>query len=73
MVGGRTIRATLPGVELDELEPLPGVTHAERHGDAVLLSLRRLRRGDPRAAGQPSPRHATSRSRAPGSNRPSSN
>jgi ABC-2 type transport system ATP-binding protein len=38
MVGGRTIRATLPGAELDELEDLPGVTAAERHGDAVLLT-----------------------------------
>ena len=38
MVGGRTIRATLPDAELDELEDLPGVTHAERHGAAVLLS-----------------------------------
>ena len=38
MVGGRTIRATLPDAELSELEDLPGVTHAERHGEAVLLS-----------------------------------
>lgn len=38
MVGGRTIRATLPGAALDELEDLPGVTHAERHGDAVVLA-----------------------------------
>ena len=38
MVGGRTIRATLPDVDLAELEDLPGVTHAERHGEAVLLS-----------------------------------
>jgi ABC-2 type transport system ATP-binding protein len=38
MVGGRTIRATLPEVELAELEDLPGVTAAERHGDAVLLT-----------------------------------
>jgi ABC-2 type transport system ATP-binding protein len=38
MVGGRTIRATLPGVTLDELADLPGVTHAERHGDAVVLA-----------------------------------
>jgi ABC-2 type transport system ATP-binding protein len=38
MVGGRTIRATLPEAELAELEDLPGVTAAERHGDAVLLT-----------------------------------
>jgi ABC-2 type transport system ATP-binding protein len=38
MVGGRTIRATLPDADLDELADLPGVTHAERHGEAVLLS-----------------------------------
>jgi ABC-2 type transport system ATP-binding protein len=38
MVGGRTIRATLPAVEPSELEALPGVTTAERHGEAVLLS-----------------------------------
>ena len=38
MVGGRTIRATLPGVALAELEALPGVTAAERHGEAVVLT-----------------------------------
>jgi ABC-2 type transport system ATP-binding protein len=38
MVGGRTIRATLPDAELSELADLPGVTHVERHGEAVLLS-----------------------------------
>jgi ABC-2 type transport system ATP-binding protein len=38
MVGGRTIRATLPDAELHELEDLPGVTGVERHGEAVLLS-----------------------------------
>jgi ABC-2 type transport system ATP-binding protein len=38
MVGGRTIRATLPDVELFALERLPGVTAAERHGEAVLLA-----------------------------------
>ncbi|MGH3745731.1 MAG: ABC transporter ATP-binding protein [Mycobacteriales bacterium] len=38
MVGGRTIRATLPvSVELDRLEALPGVAQAERHGGTVLL------------------------------------
>src|SRR5581483_10750303 len=36
-VGFRTIRATLPGVNLGELERLPGVTSAERHGEAVTL------------------------------------
>lgn len=36
--GGRTIRATLPRVLASELAALPGVTTADRHGDAVLLS-----------------------------------
>jgi ABC-2 type transport system ATP-binding protein len=38
MVGTRTIRATLPGPGLDGLAALPGVTHVERRGDAVVLS-----------------------------------
>jgi len=38
MVGLRTIRATLPGAELESLLRLPGVTSAERRGEAVLLS-----------------------------------
>jgi ABC-2 type transport system ATP-binding protein len=38
MVGVRTIRATLPDVAPDELQRLPGVTHAERRGEAVTLS-----------------------------------
>ncbi len=37
-VGGRSIRATLPGVELSTLAALPGVTNAERRGDAVHLT-----------------------------------
>ncbi len=37
-VGGRTIRATLPGADLDALGALPGVTNTERHGEAVVLS-----------------------------------
>jgi ABC-2 type transport system ATP-binding protein len=37
MVGLRTIRATLPGVEPAQLEALPGVTSAERRGDAIVL------------------------------------
>jgi ABC-2 type transport system ATP-binding protein len=36
-VGTRTIRATLPGAELTELEGLTGVSSAERHGEAVIL------------------------------------
>jgi ABC-2 type transport system ATP-binding protein len=36
--GSRTIRATLPGVDIAELEALPGVIGAERHGDAVTLT-----------------------------------
>jgi len=38
MVGTRTLRATLPAVPLEELERLPGVTHAERRGEAVVLA-----------------------------------
>lgn len=37
-VSGRTIRATLPGVDVTRLTGLPGVTNAERHGEAVALS-----------------------------------
>jgi ABC-2 type transport system ATP-binding protein len=37
-VGSRTIRATLLHVSVDELEALPGVSHAERRGDSVVLS-----------------------------------
>jgi ABC-2 type transport system ATP-binding protein len=37
MVGRRRIRATLPGVEVRELEALEGVVQAQRHGDAVAL------------------------------------
>jgi ABC-2 type transport system ATP-binding protein len=36
-VGSRIIRATLPGVAAPELAALPGVTAAERRGDAVVL------------------------------------
>jgi ABC-2 type transport system ATP-binding protein len=38
MVGTRTIRATLPDVPAAELEALPGVTHAERRGEAIVLA-----------------------------------
>ncbi|HEY2300070.1 MAG TPA: ABC transporter ATP-binding protein [Jatrophihabitans sp.] len=37
-VGLRTIRATLPDVDLAALTALPGVTNAERHGEAVILN-----------------------------------
>jgi ABC-2 type transport system ATP-binding protein len=37
MVGTRTIRATLPDVDLDALTGLPGVSSAERRGEAVVL------------------------------------
>jgi ABC-2 type transport system ATP-binding protein len=37
MVGTRTLRATLPGTELDALAALPGVSGAERRGDAIVL------------------------------------
>jgi len=36
--GARSIRATLPGVDVAALSALPGVRSAQRHGDAVLLS-----------------------------------
>jgi ABC-2 type transport system ATP-binding protein len=38
MVGTRTIRATLPDVDLDALTALPGVSAAERRGEAVVLN-----------------------------------
>jgi ABC-2 type transport system ATP-binding protein len=38
MVGARTIRATLPGVDLAALDALPGVVGSERHGEAVILA-----------------------------------
>ena len=37
-VGSRTIRATLPDVPLEALGALPGVSHAERRGEAIVLS-----------------------------------
>ncbi len=37
-VGTRTIRATLPGVSQEDLAALAGVSSAERHGDAVILT-----------------------------------
>jgi ABC-2 type transport system ATP-binding protein len=37
MVGTRTIRATLPAVDVEELEALPGVSSAERRGEAAVL------------------------------------
>jgi len=38
MVGTRTIRATLPLVDLDKLGGLPGVTRVDRRGEAVVLT-----------------------------------
>ncbi|MDA8060941.1 MAG: ABC transporter ATP-binding protein [Actinomycetota bacterium] len=38
VVGGRRIRANLPGVDSDELAGLAGVAAVERRGDAVVLS-----------------------------------
>lgn len=38
MVGLRTIRATLPGVDLDALGRLPGVSAAERRGEAIVMA-----------------------------------
>jgi ABC-2 type transport system ATP-binding protein len=37
MVGNRTIRATLPGADIAELQRLEGVTAADRHGETVIL------------------------------------
>jgi ABC-2 type transport system ATP-binding protein len=37
LVGSRTIRATLPRVQVETLQRLPGVTNADRHGEAVTL------------------------------------
>jgi ABC-2 type transport system ATP-binding protein len=36
--GARSIRATLPGVDVEALSALPGVRSVQRHGDGVLLS-----------------------------------
>ena len=36
-VGTRTIRATLPDIDISELAQLPGVESAERHGESVTL------------------------------------
>jgi ABC-2 type transport system ATP-binding protein len=38
MVGRREIRATLPDANVADLGALPGVTHAERRGESVLLN-----------------------------------
>jgi ABC-2 type transport system ATP-binding protein len=38
MVGSKTIRATVPGADLDELAKLPGVTAADSRGEAVVLA-----------------------------------
>ncbi|HEV2974786.1 MAG TPA: ABC transporter ATP-binding protein [Solirubrobacteraceae bacterium] len=38
MVGSRTIRATLPAAELTALGTLPGVSAADRRGEAVVLT-----------------------------------
>jgi ABC-2 type transport system ATP-binding protein len=36
-VGSRTIRATLPGADVEALRALPGVTSAERRGESITL------------------------------------
>jgi ABC-2 type transport system ATP-binding protein len=55
-VGGRTIRATVPGVDADELRLLPGVSTVEQHGAVMILrcvdsdaALRALLEGFPAA------------------------
>ena len=70
-VGMRTIRATLPGVDLAALAALPGVAAADRRGDAVMLAcsdsdraIRALLRRPPER-----PRHRDHA--APASRRPS--
>ncbi len=37
-VGRRTVRATLPAVDERQLDALPGVVSAERHGEAVIMT-----------------------------------
>ena len=37
-MGGKTIRATLPGVPLSALRELPGVNSADQRGDSIVLS-----------------------------------
>jgi ABC-2 type transport system ATP-binding protein len=37
-VGGKTIRATLPGVPVSELAELPGVKAADHRGEAIVLT-----------------------------------
>ena len=56
MVGSRTIRATLPGAELQALGELAGVSKVERRGEAVVLvcsdsdlAIRELLRACPQA------------------------
>jgi ABC-2 type transport system ATP-binding protein len=39
-VGGRTIRATLPGIDIEVLSTLTGVTNADQRGDGIILSFR---------------------------------
>jgi ABC-2 type transport system ATP-binding protein len=55
-VGTRTIKATLPGADLDRLGALPGVGTVERRGEAVLLgcadsdlAIRALLQSEPEA------------------------
>ena len=38
LVGGRTIRGTLPGASEAKLRKLPGVTAVERHGEAIAIT-----------------------------------
>lgn len=39
MVGGRTIRATMPGVDLEKLTEVTGAAGVERRGDGVVLAF----------------------------------
>ena len=50
MVGVRSIRATLPGASIEALEALPGVTHADRRGESIVLACIDSDAADPRPA-----------------------
>jgi ABC-2 type transport system ATP-binding protein len=71
MVGTRSIRATLPGIDSDGLGSLPGVIHVERRGEAIVLACSDSARRSAHCSTDFRP-HATSRSVRPGSKRRSS-
>ena len=69
MVGTRTIRATLPDVDLRALARARRRLRRRAARRAVILNCSDSDAGDPRAARRAFPRRATSRSAAPGSRR----